>query len=131
MSLIDYLPLVISLVGASIVFVVTAQMGAHGRLPPNGVIGFRTASTLQSDAAWEAGHRAAVPALRILALVQAVGAGLTFVLGWFLQSPFAIPCGIGALLLTGSVLLVLSATSVKTAAHTAHQEWLERQSRKL
>lgn len=36
-----------------------------GRLPRNGWVGIRIASTLQSDAAWQAGHRAGAVAMII------------------------------------------------------------------
>lgn len=131
MSVIDYLPLGLSLVMVGALLWWLAQVGQTGKLPRNGVVGIRTASTMQSDAAWEAGHRAAAPAVRYLALAQMLGGVLTLALGWFAQSPLTIPLGIGILLLTGIALVVVTATSVKTAANLAHQERLENQSRKL
>lgn len=46
-------PLLIALVAG------VARAAARGRLPRNGTIGLRLPSMLRSDAAWQAGHRAA------------------------------------------------------------------------
>lgn len=48
------------LVGTGACWRVTAA-AARGHLPRNGGIGLRTRSTTASDAAWTAGHRAALP----------------------------------------------------------------------
>lgn len=41
-----------------------ASASARGALPRNGAIGIRTKATKSSDAAWDVGHRAAVPLMR-------------------------------------------------------------------
>lgn len=45
-----------------------ARAGARGSLPRQSQIGLRTRATKASDAAWESGHRAAAPVLRVVAL---------------------------------------------------------------
>ncbi|MDT5349088.1 MAG: hypothetical protein QOH91_2375 [Mycobacterium sp.] len=47
----------------SAVSIVTAYCGASGKLPRNQAVGVRTTGTMASDAAWRAGHRAAIPVM--------------------------------------------------------------------
>lgn len=54
--------LVMALAGATVLFV--ARLGRDGRLPRNHWAGLRLPSTLSSDAAWIAAHKAAAPGLR-------------------------------------------------------------------
>lgn len=63
-------PVLIGLIGGiglillgGVVWGVTA-FGADGRLPRNGWAGIRTGATGASDAAWRAGHQAALPISR-------------------------------------------------------------------
>ncbi len=44
---------------AILLMAVVAQLGGTGRLPRNGFLGLRIPSTMASDEAWRAGHRAA------------------------------------------------------------------------
>ncbi|HEU0205710.1 MAG TPA: SdpI family protein [Pseudolysinimonas sp.] len=44
---------------AILLMAVVSQLGGTGRLPRNGFLGLRIPSTLASDDAWRAGHRAA------------------------------------------------------------------------
>ena len=56
----------------------TSLLGAVGILRPNGLIGFRTAATRRSEAAWKAGHaRAALIMVPTGVLLIAYGIGLT------------------------------------------------------
>lgn len=62
-----------------------AGLIAAGQLPRNGLVGIRTRSTRRSDAAWEAGHRAAAPTLRISGVAALVLVALALVMrlpGW-------------------------------------------------
>lgn len=44
------------------------RMGATGGMGRNGAVGIRTRATKRSDDAWQAGHTAALPVVRILCL---------------------------------------------------------------
>ncbi|MBR7744005.1 SdpI family protein [Phycicoccus sp. BSK3Z-2] len=72
------------LVAALLVRVTAAA--ADGRLDRNGFAGIRTPATGASDAAWRAGHAAALPTARLVALVFGAGAALGVVL-WLLGWP--------------------------------------------
>src|SRR3954468_22665049 len=56
------------------VLVAVAELGGRDRLPRQPFVGIRIPSTLRSDAAWRAGHRAGAQALRLGGL-GAVGLG--------------------------------------------------------
>ncbi|MEV8157238.1 SdpI family protein [Kocuria salsicia] len=60
--------IVMSVVVLGILFMVT-RMGASGEMGRNGAVGIRTRATKRSDAAWRAGHAAALPVVRIACLV--------------------------------------------------------------
>lgn len=81
---------------------VVTRRAADGRLRRNQLAGIRTAATLRDDAAWRAGHAAAVP--------LSDAAGVVFALSGLLAalSPTA-PVFAGVLLagVTGAVLLLL------------------------
>jgi uncharacterized membrane protein len=59
---------------------VISQLGGNGRLPRNGFLGLRIPSTMSSDEAWQAGHRAAVVPAWIGFVVIAVVAMLSMFL---------------------------------------------------
>lgn len=61
--------LAVTCLGISAMLAVIGWAGATGRLRRNAFAGIRTWSTVSSDAAWQAGHRAAARWLYIAAVV--------------------------------------------------------------
>jgi hypothetical protein len=82
------IPLALSVVLVAVVIVVVTRMAAEGRLARNGSAGIRTRHTQASDAAWVAGHAAALPAVRravplaVVTLVLMGAAYATLGEGW-------------------------------------------------
>lgn len=64
--------ILLALAGAALL--ATAWLGARGRLRRNKLLGIRVPSTLRSDAAWAAGHRAAAVPFALGGLVSVAGA---------------------------------------------------------
>lgn len=98
-------------------FTLLLRLIRTGRLERNHWIGLRIPSTLSSDRAWEAGHRAAVPALRCTVAVAVVfAAAAAVVLGWSATAS-AVTAGIG---LTGALACTfVSAWRGRRAARAA------------
>jgi uncharacterized membrane protein len=101
--------------GGALVALVTRR-AADGRLRRNQVAGIRTAATLRSDAAWRAGHAAAVP----LSDLGGVALGLSGLVAlWARRAPV-----FAGVLLSGTlvaiVLLLLGARRAVRAA-SAHE----------
>jgi hypothetical protein len=67
------------LIAAGIVLILAALRGREGRLARNGLLGIRLPSTMRSDAAWDAAHRASWLAT-FLAGTVALGGGLALTL---------------------------------------------------
>lgn len=62
------------IIGGALILAIAA-LGAYGRLPRNSLAGIRIPSTMRSDAAWAAGHRAATAPMSFLG-VGMTGLGL-------------------------------------------------------
>ncbi|CAL8900068.1 hypothetical protein KVA01_09990 [Kocuria varians] len=63
--------IVSSLMVVAILYGVT-RAGATGGMGRNGAVGIRTRATKRSDDAWQAGHAAALPVVRVLCLALLV-----------------------------------------------------------
>lgn len=61
-------------------FLPLVKAAASGKLARNGFAGIRIPSTMASDEAWAAGHRAAIPALSVNVLLIGVLAAIAAVL---------------------------------------------------
>ncbi|WP_237209335.1 SdpI family protein [Rothia nasimurium] len=123
MSAADYLPLVFCLLLLGGLFLTIARMGAAGTLRRNGLVGIRTAATMQSDAAWYAAHRAIAPVLRICAWAQIVGAAVVLILGLMAHNSAVIPVGLAFLILPTIAMMVAAMTRGTSAANDAHRAW--------
>ncbi|GBD23026.1 hypothetical protein HRbin29_00677 [bacterium HR29] len=91
--------------------VAVGAAGARGRLPRNRWAGIRLPSTMASDAAWEAAHRAAGPMMAASGGLADGVALLAALLLWVgvLSAEGALWAGLGA------ALLILAPTPVATA----------------
>ena len=121
MSAAEYRPLVFSLLLLGGLFMAIARMGAAGTLSRNGLVGIRTAATMQSDAAWYAAHKAIAPVLRICAWAQIAGAALVLALGLMAHNSAVIPVGLAFLILPTIAMIVAVMTRGTSAANDAHQ----------
>ena len=103
-----------------ILFMVT-RMGASGDMGRNGAVGIRTKATQRSDAAWHAGHAAALPVARTACLVVLVVDLICLVL--IFAGPEALTPWLGIVpavaLLIAVVPTVLAATKGADAAPPA------------
>ncbi len=85
-ALISYFTAASGLVLLAVMFQLMIRGIEAGTLVLNGLLGLRTPATKRSQAAWDAGHRAALPGLRVLVVVTAIAAVLplpfTFGLGY-------------------------------------------------
>lgn len=61
-----------SLVSLGLLLGWAARSSRTGTLERNALIGIRTRATMASDAAWDAGHRAAAPVLEVVAWASVV-----------------------------------------------------------
>lgn len=96
-----YPPLIGYLVLA-VVCVVLVLVIRGDRLPRNRAIGIRSAQTMRSEAAWQAGHRAAIPMLITITTI-AIG----FALALMGVESFAWPKAVGNVLAVSGWLLIL------------------------
>lgn len=99
-------------VGISMLAVAVSRAAASGSLTRNGFIGIRMASTMSSDEAWTAGHRAAVP----LASISVFAAGLLFMAAAILVlMELIMPAFVVTWIEFGTVMGLLIASSVKAS----------------
>jgi uncharacterized membrane protein len=84
-------------------FVVVGVLSATGKLPNNPLVGVRTATTMSSDEAWKAAHRAAAWSLFVAAAVIALSVAIA-IPGW--------PLIMLAVLLVGAVQAQFAARRV-------------------
>ena len=96
-----YPPLIGYLVLA-VVCVVLVLVIRGDRLSRNRAIGIRSAQTMRSEAAWQAGHRAAIPMLITIGII-AIG----FALALMGVESFAWPKAVGNVLAVSGWLLIL------------------------
>jgi uncharacterized membrane protein len=79
------------------------RAAAAGELPRNGLVGIRTRKTQRDDAAWQAGHAAATPLVRVVTIVCFAASGLILVGAAVTQEPAVV----GAAALSAAVAIVV------------------------
>ncbi|MDO5511809.1 SdpI family protein [Corynebacterium sp.] len=107
----------IGVLTVALLFGPVVRAAARGEFDRGGLVGIRTRHTQRSDAAWRAGHAAALPWARRCLVVAAAVVLLAVVAQWTLGDPAGLVvalCG-----LVGQVGLVVLATC---AANTAARE---------
>lgn len=108
------IPLLFGVVLIPTVGVLVTRMAAEGNMARNGAAGIRTRHTKASDAAWVAGHAAALPRVSAtvpIAVGTVVGAGAATLLG---GSGWGVGVGMAGFLAETAVLI--SATGPANAA---------------
>ena len=73
---------VVILVLSNVLVVAVVVAAARGRLAPNALAGLRIPSVMESAATWQAGHRAALPAVVVGCALATVASVLPLVTGW-------------------------------------------------
>ncbi|NYE00217.1 hypothetical protein BJY21_001401 [Kineosphaera limosa] len=111
----------VSLIGVSVLLWWVTASAARGDLGRNGAVGIRTAATTASDAAWVAGHRAALPTAKITGIVGAIIGGN--LVGAGLWSPSEEPSGaVLVLFAVGySVIIVAALVAARIASQAARE----------
>lgn len=108
---------------AVVVAVVCSQVtkaAARGDLPRSGAVGIRTGALKASDAAWEAGHRAAEPVARVLTLVVSAAAMIVIIVSIIADGGWVTVLGIVPfiIVLVGLIPVVRAANAAANAAPT-------------
>ncbi len=127
MALIVYFTGVEGLVLIAVFAQLTVRAVTAGTLAINGLLGLRTPATKRSQAAWDAGHRAAEPGLRVLVRVTVAAAVLPLPVAAGLgyrtdraATATEIALGLGYAAVIG-LLLVVAATADRAARSTSSQ----------
>ncbi len=81
-----------------LLLVVVTMRAGHGKIPPNSLIGIRLPSVRRSAAAWQAGHKAAVPAAWVgfLGALGCAVVGLIIPFAYFGSVAFFLACVVWA-----------------------------------
>lgn len=104
-DLLGVIMLSFSTVLVCVVTVVTVRAAAAGSLDRNGAVGIRTRDTRASDAAWVAGHAAALPRVRWSVPVAVCAVVAAIVLSVLGRPEWGIVAGLVGVLLQGAVLV--------------------------
>jgi len=104
-------------VALSVLATVIAGLAGRGTVGANGLVGIRTPALRSSDAAWRAGHRAAVPVLAALTIISAAAGAAVFATTWGKGSDVTNMAGLWVigLVVAGMVLAAMRADSVAAA----------------
>lgn len=95
---------------STLLMAVLCSRAANGRLARNQWVGIRTPSTMRSDQAWAAGHRAALRLIPLLVLVTIAGCVAIGAVAFYTSKPNVVMgTGIGV---AGVVVIVLLYSAV-------------------
>ncbi len=109
----------VALILVGITFAVLRAMIKAGNLTRNSAVGVRTSATLASDAAWVAGHCAAIPALTTGLAIFVLGVVAVILVARFYGDDAASVVGLVALLAGVLPVVIATFTTVKRAAESA------------
>jgi hypothetical protein len=105
-------------VALSVLATVIARVAGRGNVEANGSVGIRTPALRSSDAAWRAGHRAAVPILVALTIVSAAAGGVVFAATWGKGSDATNMAGLWVIGLVGAGIVLATVRANSVAAST-------------
>ena len=105
-------------VALSVLATVIAGVAGRGNVAANGLVGIRTPALRSSDAAWRAGHRAAVPILVALTIVSAAAGGVVFAATWGEGSDVTNMAGLWVIGLVGAGMIFAAVRANSVAAST-------------
>lgn len=122
----DWIIGVVSLLLTGAGFPIIVRCAAHGKIPPNGLIGIRVGPIDSSDFVWQSAHKAALPAA-VIAGIFAIICGVTSVI--FHNSPevrgYLLLAGFLSLLGIGTVSAVIAYFKARRCAFDSFSEELE------
>jgi uncharacterized membrane protein len=99
-----------------VVIIVTSRRAASGKLPRNQYVGIRTPSTMRSDAAWVAAHRAATRLTPLYLVITAIVCAAVLWAALYASSPGAvITVGLGGFAVLIVALIYTSIIAGKAA----------------
>jgi hypothetical protein len=105
-------------VALSVLATVIAGLAGRGTVAANGLVGIRTPALRSSDAAWRAGHRAAVPILAALTVVSAAAGAVVFAITWGKGSDATNMTGLWVIGLVGARIVLAAVRANAVAAST-------------
>lgn len=114
-ELLGLLPLLLGVVTVPLVCVGVTRSAAQGRLARNDVVGLRTRHTRASDAAWQAGHAAALPLVTRIVPTAAGTVVLSVVAGFVVDLAAATVVGLVGFSAEVAQLLVAARTANRAA----------------
>lgn len=107
-------PPLFGVVLVSVVCIATTRAAASGSLGRNGGAGIRTKKTLASDAAWVAGHQAALPIIQWTGAVAALSVVVALLVQWRVDGQAGVFIALGGMLV--EVVILLFATKAAGVA---------------
>lgn len=111
------IPPLFGVILVAVVCIAVTQSAASGSLTRNGGAGIRTRKTQVSDAAWLAGHRAALPIVKWTGVVAVISVIIALVVQWQVGGQSGVFLALGGMLIEATILLF----AAKVAGNAASQ----------